>query len=212
LNGDRAGLILFSGEAFVQCPLTTDYNALTTFIQSLETDLTVSGGTNLSAPLRLAMESMKPEQDTYSMLLLMSDGENNAGDLEKTIRAVRARGIKVFCIGYGTDTGAPLPVYGERGKRTGFLKDEDGKVVISSLQENLLRGVAERSGGYYFRADRNYDEVRKLTSTLETMKKREIETRRFTVYEERFQIPLGGGILFFFLYIFTMVRARRVQI
>lgn len=210
LRGDRAGLILFAGDAFVQCPLTTDYTALLMFLESLNTGSTVGGGTNLSAPLRAAMHALSPEEDTYSILLLITDGENSGGDLEKTVREVKKRGIKVFCIGLGTEAGVPISLYDEQGRRTGYLKDRQGKVVISSLQESLLRGISEQTGGYYFRADRGHDEVNKFLSSLETLKKREIETKKFTVYEERFQIPLGCGILFFFLYVFSLTRTRRL--
>lgn len=210
MRGDRAGLILFAGDAFVQCPLTSDYEALLMFLDSLDTGITVRGGTSLTAPLQLSMNSLSPEEDTYSVLLLMTDGENTTGDLEKTLREVRKRGIKVFCIGLGTEAGAPIPLYNQQGARTGYVKDKQGKVVISSLQENLLRGISEQTGGYYFRADRTYNEVDKFLSSLETMKKRDIETKKFTVFEERFQIPLGCGILFFFLYVFSLVRTRRL--
>jgi Ca-activated chloride channel family protein len=209
LRGDRAGLILFAADAFVQCPLTTDYAALLMFLDSLDSGTTVSGGTSLSAPLRRAMDSLSPEDDTYAAVLLMTDGENTTGELEKTVREMQKRGIRVFCIGLGTEAGAPIPVYDESGERTGYLKDRQGKVVISSLQENLLRGVAEQTGGYYFRAGRSHDEAEKVRTSLETLKKREIETKKFTVYEERFQIPLGCGILFFFLYVFSLTRSRR---
>lgn len=210
LQGDRAGLILFAGDAFVQCPLTSDYGALLMFLDSLDTGVTVRGGTSLSAPLQLATRSLSPNDDTYSVLLLMTDGENTTGNLEKTLGEVKKRDIKVFSIGLGTEAGAPIPQYDQQGVRTGYVKDRQGKVVISALQENLLRGISEQTGGYYFRADRSYDEVDKFLSSLETMKKRDIETKKFTVYEERFQIPLGCGILFFFLYIFSLVRTRRM--
>ncbi|MFW6180141.1 MAG: VWA domain-containing protein, partial [Spirochaetota bacterium] len=103
LQGDRVGLILFAGEAFVQCPLTTDYAAVLMFLDSLGSVVTVSGGTSLAAPLRAAMDSLSPEEETYTAVLLMTDGENTTGELEKTVREMRKRGITVFCIGLGTE-------------------------------------------------------------------------------------------------------------
>ncbi len=209
LDGDRAGLILFAGDAFVQCPLTIDYDALTGIIKAIGTDTAVASGTDLSAPLEVAMKSLNPREDTYSLLVLMTDGEGTAGDLDKAIREIRRRGIKVFSIGIGTKKGSPIPIFDEKGTRTGYKKDKYEKVVISSLDETVLKSIADTTGGYYFRAGKSFNEVTKLLSALETMKKREIETNKYTVYEERFQIPLALGILFLFLYIFTQVRARR---
>jgi len=230
LRGDRAGLIFFAGDAFVQCPLTTDYSAITTVINALNPDTTVSSGTSLSAPLVIAMKSMKPEKDKYSVLLLLTDGEDTTearggseaskaskaseastanGDLEKTMKKVRKRGIKIFSIGIGTKEGAPLPVYDESGRRTGYKKDQYGKVVISALDEDNLKGISESTNGYYFKAGNTHDAVRKFLSTLNTLEKREIETKKYTVYEERYQIPLGTGILFLLLYLLTVMKVKK---
>jgi Ca-activated chloride channel family protein len=196
-SGDRAGLILFAGDAFVQCPLTIDYNALSDILNAISTQTAVESGTDLSAPLKVAMKSLKPKEDTYAVLVLLTDGEETAGNLDKTLRELRKRGIKVF------------PVYDENGTRTGYKKDRNGKVVISSLDEALLKSIADTTGGYYFRAEKSFNEISKLLSALETMKKREIETKKYTVYEERFQIPLALGILFLLLYIFTRIHTRK---
>jgi len=208
LNGDRVGLILFAGDAFVQCPLTIDYYAVTSIINAIGTDTAVASGTDLSAPLEVAMKSLKPREDTYALLVLMTDGEGTAGDLDKALREIRRRGIKVFSIGIGTKKGAPIPVYDENGTRTGYKKDKYGKVVISSLDETLLKSIADTTGGFYFRAGKSFNEVNKLLGALETMKKREIETKKYTVYEERFQVPLALGILFLLLYIFTLLKTQ----
>jgi Ca-activated chloride channel family protein len=211
LQGDRAGIIFFAGDAFVQCPLTGDYDALRMVINSLSTETAVSSGTTLAAPLELAMQVFKPDEDTYAVLLLLSDGENTGPDPEKTIRDLAKREIKVFCIGVGTRAGAPIPLFDETGSRTGFKKDNQGKVVISELDDYLLRRIAEATGGEYLKTGETFDEVRRFTSALETMKKREYESKRYTVYEERFQIPLGLGILFMVMYSLTTVRMRRKE-
>jgi len=211
LQGDRAGIIFFAGDAFVQCPLTSDYDALTTVINSLTIETAVSSGTSLAAPLDLVMNVFKPEEDRYAVLLLLTDGENTGSDPEKTVRELSNRDIKVFCIGIGTKTGAPIPVFDENGKRTGFKKDQQGKVVISQLDDYLLRNIAEQTRGEYFKTTDTFDEIRRFISALETLKKREYETKRYTVYEERFQIPLALGILFMVLYALTTVRLRREE-
>jgi len=208
LQGDRAGIIFFAGDAFVQCPLTGDYDALRTVINSLPAETAVSSGTSLAAPLELAMQVHRPDEDTYAVLLLLTDGENTGPDPEKTVRELAKRDIKVFCIGIGTRAGAPIPVFDENGNRSGFKKDRLGKVVISELDDYLLRRIAETTKGEYVRTGETFDEVHRFTTALETMKKREYETKRYTVYEERFQIPLTLGILFLIMYSLASVRVR----
>jgi Ca-activated chloride channel family protein len=211
LQGDRAGIIFFAGDAFVQCPLTGDYGALASVIHSLSFETAVSSGTSIKAPLELAMKSLKPEDDTYAVMLLLTDGENTGPDPEKTIRELAKRDIKVFSIGIATKAGAPIPVYDENGQRTGFKKDQLGKVIISQLDDYLLKNIGERTGGEYFKATDTFDEIRRFNSALDTLKKREYDTKRYTVYEERFQIPLALGIVFMLLYASITVRVKGVS-
>ncbi len=211
LQGDRAGIIFFAGDAFVQCPLTGDYNALVSVINSLSFETAVSSGTSISAPLELAMTSLKPEDDHYAVMLLLTDGENTGPDPEKAIKELTKRDIKVFSIGIATKSGAPIPVYDENGQKTGYKKDQQAKVIISQLDDYLLRNIAERTGGEYFKTTDTFDEIRRFNSALDTLKKREYETKRYTVYEERFQIPLALGILFLLIYASITVRVRRTS-
>ena len=212
LQGDRVGLILFAGDAFVQCPLTTDYDAVVTFINSLDSDAVVSGGTSLFAPLEVALKSISPEEDKYSILLLLTDGENTKEINERVLKDLQQRGIKVFSVGIGTKRGAPIPLYDEVGRRVGYKKDSRGKVVISRLSDDLLKEIAEKTKGYYFEAGAGLNEIGRFLSTVNAMKKRELETKKYTVYEERFQIPLGIGILFLLLYAVTAVKTKRESI
>jgi len=211
LQGDRVGIVFFAGDAFVQCPLTSDYNALVSVVNSLSFETAVSSGTSIVAPLELAINSMKPEDDHYAVMLLLTDGENTGPDPEKAIKELSNRDIKVFSIGIATTSGAPIPVYGEDGQRSGYKKDRKGKVVISQLDDLLLRNIAERTGGEYFKTTDTFDEIRRFNSALDTLKKREYETKRYTVYEERFQIPLALGILFLLIYAAVTVRVRRTS-
>jgi Ca-activated chloride channel family protein len=208
LQGDRVGLILFAGDAFVLCPLTTDYNAVITFINSLDSQTAVASGTYLFAPLEIALNSIEPQEDKYALLLLLTDGENTGGVNDKMLRDIQKRGIKVFSIGIGTKNGAPIPVYDDNMKRIGYKKDFNGKVVISKLEDTLLKELAEKTNGYYFETGEKMNEIKQFLSTVQSMKKRELETKEYTVYEERFQIPLALGILFLLLYIISTVKTK----
>jgi len=209
LRGDRAGLILFAGDAFVQCPLTQDYDALIGFISSLDYETAFASGTSLTAPLEVALRSLKPEHDKYAMVVMLTDGEDTIGFSTKTLKEVKNRGIKVFTIGIGTKEGAPIPVYDQAGKRTGYKKDQTGKVVISSLNDHLLKLISEETQGYYFEAQEKLNEITKLLGAINNMKKRELETKRYTVYEERFQFPLGLGLIFVIFYSLQTVKSKR---
>jgi len=209
LQGDRVGLILFGGDAFVQCPLTSDYDAVVTFLNSLDVSAAVASGTSIAAPLEAALDFIRPAEDTYSILLLLTDGEDTAGGWGRAMKALAKRSVKVFCIGIGTREGSPIPILDEAGKRTGYLKDSGGNVVISKLDDVALKEIAEKTHGYYFEAGRKLTEVGRFGATLANMKKRELETKRYTVYEERFQIPLAAGLILLILYMVRSVRAGR---
>jgi Ca-activated chloride channel family protein len=209
LEGDRVGLILFAGDAYVQCPLTHDYDAASTFIKSLDTEVAVSSGTSLSAPLEIALHALKSEEDKYALLVLLTDGENTIGDPEKVVKELKRRGIKVFSVGLGTAEGAPIPLYDEKGDRIGYKKDQSGRVVISRLGDDLLQRISQQTGGRYYEAGTRVTETKKILNEVASMKKRDLEVNRFTVWEDRFQIPLGIGIILLLLYVYSTLRGAK---
>ncbi|UCB44963.1 MAG: VWA domain-containing protein [Spirochaetota bacterium] len=211
LEGDRVGLILFAGDAYVQCPLTHDYDAASTFIKSLNSEVVGTSGTSLSAPLETSLQTLKSEEDKYALLVLLTDGENTTGDPGKVIKELKRRGIKVFSVGIGTKEGAPIPLYDETGNRVGYKKDKTGKVVISRLRDDILQRISQQTGGRYYEAGARVIETKKILVEVANMKKRDLEVKRFTVWEDRFQIPLGIGILFLLFYIYTSVRGTKLE-
>jgi len=208
LQGDRVGLILFAGDAYVQCPLTTDYDAVFTFLKSIQTESAVQSGTSLFAPLEVALRSVTPEEEIYSIILLLTDGENTEQRNERALRELQKRGIRVFSIGIGTKEGAPIPLLDTSGRRTGYKKDAAGKVVISRLGDALLSEIARKTNGYFIEAGPGLNDIGKFIATVNEMKKRDIETKRYSVYEERFQIPLGMGIVFLLVFVFSSVKNK----
>lgn len=208
LQGDRAGLIFFAGRAFVQTPLTGDYGAIRSMLKSINRSSAHGSGTKITPLLRIIMESLKPEEEKYSMVIVFSDGEFLEDIPLKLLTRLAKRGIKIFTVGIGTVQGAPIPIYNEKGTRTGYKKDKNGKVVITRLHEETLRIISEKTGGYYISVSDDFLETRKLLSTINSMKKRELEKNQYTVYEERFYIPLGFAIIFLFLYIYIDNRCR----
>ena len=190
LTGDRIGLIAFAGSAFVQCPLTLDYGAFSLTLNRVNTGLIPRGGTNLASALLTAMDAFGTKGRKHKALIIITDGESHEGNPEEIAKQAADAGIRVFCIGIGTKEGELITITDEQGKRT-FLKDRNGQVVKSKLDEVTLQKIALTTGGSYIRAsgaefglDLIYNEK------IAQMEKKELESKLQKRYEERFQIPL----------------------
>ena len=148
VQGDRVGLVAFSGAAYVQCPLTLDYAALEMFLQSLGPELISTVGTDLGAAIETGLSAYDPKAETDKVMLLITDGEDNEGRGLEAARKAAARGVKVFVFGVGEAAGGPVP----GGGSGGFKKDEAGKMVLSRIDEESLRKIAAATGGTYVRS------------------------------------------------------------
>lgn len=198
VQGDRVGLVAFSGAAFVQCPLTLDYGALEMFLSQLKPDLIPVPGTDLGAAIETGMSSFDFESETDKVILVITDGEDNEEKGLDAAENASAKGVKIFVFGMGETTGGPIPAAEGKG---GFKKDEGGKLVLSKLEEERLRHIASVTGGTYVRSvagdldlDILYFEGIKASTKAETLKSGKIR-----VYEERFPIFLVGALLLLLL-------------
>jgi Ca-activated chloride channel family protein len=194
LKGDRAGLILFAGTALVNCPLTVDQSAVKMFLELAGTQSTPDPGTNLGETLRLAILSFPAQRGRTRLLLLVTDGENLEGDPLHAARLAKQAGILVYCLGVGTAAGEPIPLLEENGSVSGYKKDDSRNVVISHLEEELLSQIAETTGGKYFRSTSSEEEVEKIASEVSGMEKKELESKVYLTYLEKFQYPLAVAI------------------
>ena len=164
-SSDRIGLIMFSNEAFMQCPLTYDNNALTLFIQSLNTDLVPSTGTDFGPPLKMALDKLTDEKQTQAkqtskIIILISDGEDFGEETEDVSNEVESSGIKLFTLGVGTERGSKIPT------RRGFKKNRSGEDVISQLNDASLKKLAADTGGKYFEINESRNDVSRLISAI----------------------------------------------
>src|SRR6202030_2089963 len=148
LQGDRVGLIAFAGRAFLQAPLTIDYDAVVEAINDLDTKTIPEGGTNISSAIALAMQSFGKSATGNRALIIFTDGEDLSGDAVTMAKEATDAGVRIFTVGVGTPQGSLIPVTGEDGQ-TAFVKDSSGQVVKSRLDEKRLREVAEATGGFY---------------------------------------------------------------
>ncbi|MBU0547204.1 MAG: VWA domain-containing protein [Candidatus Omnitrophica bacterium] len=190
LKGDRIGLIAFSGSAFLQCPLTLDYGGFLLSLDNTGIDTIPKGGTSITSAIKEALRSYEGGQKKYKVLVVITDGEDHEGDPEQAAEEVKKEGIKIFCIGIGTKEGDLVPVTDETGQKS-FLKDSQGNVVKSHLDEVSLQKVALKTGGVYVRATNaefGLDLI--YRERIAKMEKRELEAKMNKHYEERFQIFL----------------------
>jgi Ca-activated chloride channel family protein len=217
LRGDRVGLVLFAGTGFVQCPLTTDYDALRLFLDVAGPDQIPVPGTNFEAAFDAATDAFdaaRPPSDSTArsdeqraqVLLVLSDGENHVGDLGALKQRARANNITLFAAGIGTADGARIPVY-ENGRQTGVKRDEQGNVVRTRLDEAALTSLAEN--GAYFRVGSTSSALADLPIALRQLQTSTMAKERFADYAEMYQWPLAAALLLLLVEAFIPVRSRR---
>ena len=209
LKGDRIGLIAFAGEAFLQCPLTVDYSGFFFSLNSLNVNIIPRGGTSLSKAIQEALKSYKGGINKYKVLILISDGEDHEGNVIKSAEAAKKAGLKIFCIGIGTPSGSLIYVTDKNGHKR-FLKDNQGNVVKSRLDESTLQKIALITGGSYVRSGPTEFGLNLIyREKLSKMKKRELKSKMVKQYEERFQIPLV--IAFLLLVVELFISERKIE-
>ncbi|MDA0196031.1 MAG: VWA domain-containing protein [Bacteroidetes bacterium] len=166
-NSDRIGIIMFSNEAFVQCPLTYDQSALNLFIETLNTELVPNSGTDFGPPLKTALAKLDDgeslTQQKSKIILLISDGEDFGEETNGIAKEVEEAGIKLFTLGIGTERGSKIMT------RRGFKKDRQGEEIISKLNSTSLRQVAATTGGQYFEINDSRNDVSRLINTIKSI-------------------------------------------
>ena len=192
-GGDRVGLIVFGGSAFLQLPLTSDHAALKLFLDAASPDDLADPATDLGTALATAGKVFEHEGERgHRAVLLVSDGETAEGDLRMATAGLRAEGIPVFTVGVGTTGGGPVPADSSEAPEK-FHRDHIGRVAISRLDENELRQVAKLTGGAYARTDRAADR-KSLQAALAGVRSRPLSGQKSKERADRFQWPLGLAV------------------
>ena len=193
LQGDRVGLIAFAGTAFLQAPLTTDYGAVLNALSELDTDIIPRGGTDITAAIKEAVDAFGKGESDNRCLILMTDGE----DLEEdSIAAANDQNgtMRIFTVGLGSTDGSLIPLPGSHGDAQ-FVKDENGEIVKSRLDETRLRKIAEITGGFYVHLLSGPAEMKQIaTEGLGKMNEKDIDVKMSRRPIERYQWPLAAGI------------------
>ncbi len=208
IGENRVAIVAFAGTSFVQCPLTTDIEAVKTFLQALSPELMPQGGTALSegieTSIRLfeaqALAQSDDSTTTGRILVLVTDGEDHQGAIDNAGDALKKANVSTVVIGLGSALGEPIPLKDEQGQMAGYLKDKKGQTVMTRLNEPMLRSIAEKSNGKYIdgltEPDLGLSYVESLVGQLE---KQELQARVQTFYVDRFFWPLLLAFLFWLL-------------
>jgi tetratricopeptide (TPR) repeat protein len=207
LQGDRVGLVVFAGEAYVQFPLTADYSAADLFLNAVDVEAVPVPGTMIGNAIEKALESFRKDLPTQKAIVVVSDGENTEGDIAGAVEKARKAGVRIFAVGMGTPEGNPIPVYGANGERVDYKHDRAGNIVLSKLDESALQHIALSTGGSYRRATNAGNEIDEIFNELSALQRTDMGSMQVTGFEDQFFYPLALGI--FFLVIETLLSERR---
>ena len=191
LRGDRIGLVVFAGEAFVQSPLTVDYGAAMMFLNAIGPDIIPVPGTDLGLALDVSLDAFDETERQHRALVIITDGEDHEEEIGPRIERAVEAGVRVYTVGMGSPDGVPIPEFDAAGVRRGFKRDENGEVVTTRLDEQTLQRIAQQTGGRYFRATTAESELNELTDEVDALGARQLEALELTQFEEQYQIFLA---------------------
>ena len=195
LNNDRVGVIAYAATALPILPITDDYSTAKTFLQSLNTDMLSSQGTAIIQSINLAQKFYDEEDQTNRVLCILSDGEDHEVERQNLLELAERSGITIITIGLGSVKGAPIPIK-ENNIVKSYKKDENGDVVVTKLNTQLLNTIANSSSGIYIEGINTELVVEEISKRLKEMDKKEFESKQFVAYKDQFQWFISFAILF----------------
>ena len=205
LASDRVGIIAYAGKAFPQLPITTDYASAKMFLQSMNTDMLSSQGTAINEAIELSRNYFDDEEQTNRVLIIISDGEDHNDLSVEVAEAASEEGIKIYTIGVGSEKGGPIPLK-RNGVVMSYKKDQNNETIITKLNEETLRLIANEAKGGYINGGQTADVVEQIRAVLSAMDKKEFEAKEFAEYKDQFQWFLGIGLFFLILDVLLLER------
>lgn len=200
-TNDKVGLVVFAGDAFIQLPITSDYVSAKMFLQNTDPSLIATQGTDLAGSIELSSKSFTQQDKVGRAILIITDGEDHEGGAIEAAEKARKNGIRVFVLGVGSTKGSPVP-----DGNGGYMKDNSGQEVISVLNEEMCKQVAQAGGGAYIHVDNTSLAQRQLNDELTKLQKGDISSVVYSEYDEQFQ---AVGILVLILLIIEMLILER---
>lgn len=207
LQGDRIGIVVFAGKAYMQLPITSDYSAAKLFLSTIDTEVVPTQGTSIGQAIDLSLTAFSDNKHEKAIVII-TDGEDHDDDPVAATEDAVAQGIKVYTIGIGLPEGAPIPEF-SKGQQMGYKKDLSGKTVITKLDELTLQKVAAAGNGIYVRANNTSAGLNQVFQEISKMEKQRYETKMFSDYEDRFQYFLGLALFLFVLELLIFERKSK---
>lgn len=207
LKGDRVGLVVFSGSAYLQTPLTLDYSAFMLFLESVKVGHVPDPGSSLSSAFNYVLRIFPKEDLKYKVLILMTEGEDTLGGIEDSLKALKDAKVRVYAIGMGTEAGGPIPLKDQTGRQVGFKKDRAGSVVISRMDPTALKKIADETEGLFLPSTAGEREVDLLLKHLGSLGQKNINEKMITEKEDHY----GFFIFMAFIFLLLEMFVRRSQ-
>ena len=201
LDGDRIGLILFSGDAFVMCPLTRDKEILLTFLDDVSVETISSGTTDTAKAIEVATKMVQESGGNATKLLtIFTDGEDFSESVEAAGKQAKEVGLHIFAVGVATGQGAPIPDIDNMGNKNGFVKNKQGSIVISKLNKELLKDLSNKCDGGYVEAVVSDDsDVQKVTDFITSFERKQIDDKKLNNKEERYYFFAAVSLVCFLI-------------
>lgn len=200
---DKVGMVVFAGDAFVQLPITSDYVSAKMFLHNIDPSLIQSQGTDIAAAINLAANSFTQQKNIGKAIIVITDGEDHEGGAMEAAKNAKEKGFKVFILGIGNTSGAPIPIPGG-----GYLQDNTGNTIMTALNEHMCRDIAIAGSGTYIHVDNTSSAQERLNEEIAKMQKGEMESVVFSEYDEQFQ---ALGILVIILMIIEVCISEAVN-
>jgi Ca-activated chloride channel family protein len=205
-SNDKVGLIVFAGDAFTQLPITSDYISAKMFLSSINPSMVSTQGTAIGAAINLAVRSFTPNETSDKTIILITDGENHEDDAIGATRKAAEKGIHVNIVGMGQPNGSPIPT----GGNNSFMKDKEGNVVVTKLNEQMCQEIAAAGQGLYVRADNTNSALKALQSEIDKMNKSELDSKIYSEYDEQFQTLAWIALFLLIAEFLTLDRKNRI--
>ncbi len=194
LGSDRIGIIIYAGSSYPLLPITTDYAAAKMFLQNANTEMVSNQGTAINDAIERALSYYDNDEQTNRFLVIVSDGEDHEENTLELAKEAAEKGIKIYTVGIGTANGGPIPLR-ENGRVVAYKKTNEGTVVVTQLNEQILRDIAIAGNGKYINGNKTQETITSIKDVLEKAEKTEFETKQFSDYEDQFQWFVGIGLL-----------------
>ena len=206
LAGDRIGLVIFAGESFVQLPITTDYVSAKAFLKSVNPGSIPIQGTATADALMTCARSFSTQSEKSRAIILISDGEDHEGNVLETAESIAQEGIKIYCIGVGSSKGEPIPMDGD------MLRDKDGNIVVTRLDESTLKEIASAGGGEYVRAAAGEFGLNPIIDDIRSIEASKFKSVVFEDFDEQYMYFFGIALLFFIINMLIGSRRSRAKL